>query len=129
MNSLKSQHGMSWFSMLILIGMIGFFIVSGIKLGPTYMEHETIRSVMNDIAKDQTLAGKHPNVIWKAMQKRLGVNSISYIKKENFKYERSDGTGPNRMTVDYEVREPLMANIDTVLKFNYTVDLVTYNQQ
>ena len=128
MNSLKSQHGMSWFSMLILIGMIGFFVVSGIKLGPTYMQYETVKSVMNDLSKDQALTGKHPNVVWTAFNKRLDVNGISYIKKEDFKFQLSDGTGPNRISVDYEVREPLMANIDTVLKFDHTVDLVTYQK-
>lgn len=123
MNSLKSQHGMSWFSMLILIGMIGFFIVSGIKLGPTYMQYGTIKSVMDDIAKDPTLSNKPFTIIWNAINKRLDVNGISYIKKENVQYVRSDGSGPSRVIVKYEVREPLMANIDTVLKFEHSVDL------
>ena len=87
------------------------------------MEYGTIVSVMEDVAKEQSPGKKSPTTIWKSIDKRLHINNVRYIKKENFKYER--GNLADTMTIKYEVRTPLFGNLDAVAKFEKSMDVKT----
>ena len=62
-----------------------------------------------------------PSKIQDLFFRRLYINYSENVKPENVKIERIDG-GWN-MKVNYEVRRPLVGNLDVVGKFDHTVDL------
>ena len=121
----KKQIGATFITWLMLAGILGFLAVAGLKLIPVYMEYGTVVSVMEDVVKDQeqTPGRKSPKVIWKSIDKRLSINNVNYVKKENFKYER--GNLADTMTIKYEVRKPLFGNLDAVAKFEKSMDVKT----
>ena len=119
----KKQIGATFITWLMLAGILGFLAVAGLKLIPVYMEYGTIVSVMEDVAKEQSPGKKSPKTIWKSIDKRLHINNVRYIKKENFKYER--GNLADTMTIKYEVRTPLFGNLDAVAKFEKSMDVKT----
>ncbi|MDX1335402.1 MAG: DUF4845 domain-containing protein, partial [Gammaproteobacteria bacterium] len=119
----KKQIGATFITWLMLAGILGFLAVAGLKLIPVYMEYGTIVSVMEDVAKEQSPGKKSPTTIWKSIDKRLHINNVRYIKKENFKYER--GNLADTMTIKYEVRTPLFGNLDAVAKFEKSMDVKT----
>ena len=119
----KKQIGATFITWLMLVGILGFLAVAGLKLIPVYMEYGTIVSVMEDVAKEQSPGKKSPTTIWKSIDKRLHINNVRYIKKENFKYER--GNLADTMTIKYEVRTPLFGNLDAVAKFEKSMDVKT----
>jgi hypothetical protein len=119
----KQQLGATFITWLMLVGILGFLAVAGLKLIPVYMQYGTIVSVMEDVAKEQTPGKKSATTIWKSIDKRLHINNVRYIKKENFKYER--GNLVDTMTIKYEVRTPLFGNLDAVAKFEKSMDIKT----
>jgi len=119
----KKQIGATFITWLMLVGILGFLAVAGLKLIPVYMQYGTIVSVMEDVAKEQSPGKKSPTTIWKSIDKRLHINNVRYIKKENFKYER--GNLADTMTIKYEVRTPLFGNLDAVAKFEKSMDVKT----
>jgi hypothetical protein len=119
----KKQIGATFITWLMLAGILGFLAVAGLKLIPVYMQYGTIVSVMEDVAKEQSPGKKSPTTIWKSIDKRLHINNVRYIKKENFKYER--GNLADTMTIKYEVRTPLFGNLDAVAKFEKSMDVKT----
>jgi hypothetical protein len=119
----KKQIGATFITWLMLVGILGFLAVAGLKLIPVYMQYGTIVSVMEDVAKEQSPGKKSPTTIWKSIDKRLHINNVRYIKKENFKYER--GNLADTMMIKYEVRKPLFGNLDAVAKFEKSMDVKT----
>lgn len=53
--------------------------------------------------------------------RRLYISYSQNVKKEHVKIQRVDNGW--QMTVQYEVRKPLVANLDVVGKFNVTQNL------
>ena len=119
----KKQIGATFITWLMLVGILGFLAVAGLKLIPVYMEYGTVVSVMEDVVKEQSIKKQSPNLIWKTIQKRLEVNSINNVKKEHYKYEK--GNLSDTMTIKYEVRTPLFGNLDAVAKFEKSMDIKT----
>jgi len=92
-----------------------------IKLGPAYMQFATVKSVMNGIQTDPALAGKSPREIMSTVFKRFDINGIKGMNEKDFKFEPA---GPQRvLTVAYEVREHVVANVDVVMAFHHKVSL------
>ena len=112
----KKQRGASFLSWIVIIAIVGFFLMVGIKLFPVYYKGLTTKAIIEDIATE--MIGKEPNKkqLWNAIRKRLDVDSIYDVDKEHFVFEKiKDGID---FGVDYEIRIPLIANIDVVAKFD-----------
>jgi hypothetical protein len=121
----KKQIGATFITWLMLAGILGFLAVAGLKLIPVYMQYGTVVSVMEDVVKEQEQSpGKtSPTTVWKSIDKRLHINNVRYIKKENFKFER--GNLVDTISIKYEVRTPLFGNLDAIAKFDKSMDIKT----
>ena len=110
------QKGMTMMSWLIVLGILVFFILIGIKMVPTYLENYSIRTVLANMQNDRKVRTMSPNEMKKSFMKRLKINSVYEfdrkwitIKKEKF------GT---RFSVDYEIRKPVAGNVSIVMAFS-----------
>lgn len=116
---MRRQSGMSLLAMLFALVVAGFFLTVGLKLFPHYMDFLTVRSVMKDVAEDQTLVNGGKMSFHRTIQDRLYINSIRSIDPKVFSYRKtSDGY---LIGVDYRVQEHLFANLDVILSFNHEV--------
>ncbi len=117
MMNFKKQRGASFVFWILFVALIGFIVTLGIKLFPVYYKGFATEKIIEDLAIE--MQGKNPNKkqLWDLIQRRLDVNSIIGVKKENFVYEKQKKS--LEFGVDYEVRLPLVANMDAVVMFNH----------
>ncbi|RMG59156.1 MAG: DUF4845 domain-containing protein [Gammaproteobacteria bacterium] len=120
MQNMHSQRGLSLVGWLIVIGLAGFMAVVALKLFPVYMEYWTVKSVMDEVASQPTADKKSRSFILSSISKRLDVNSVNTVKARDIKYERTEEGGA-RLHLKYEVRKPLVGNVDVVVKFDHSV--------
>lgn len=116
------QRGMGMLSILVVLSLVVFFVTLLLKLGPAYMGFWTIKSVMDEVAVQSTPTDGGAREIANQIGKRLDINSVSQVSAKDFKIRR---TADNlyEVTLDYEQRQHLFFNIDTVLTFAYRVDV------
>lgn len=112
----RNQRGMTLIGFVIILAMVGVFIFMGMKLVPMYSEYYAVKQALNEIAKESDISEQDPGRIKDAFFKRLYISYAENVKNENVKIARKDAGYV--MTVDYEVRRPLIANIDVVGHFN-----------
>ncbi len=112
----KRQNGMTMMSWLIVLAILVFFILIGIKMIPTYIENYSIRQVLINMENDRKVRTMSAGEMKKSFLKRLKINSVYefdrkaiQIKKEKF------GT---RFAVDYEIRKPVAGNVSIVMAFS-----------
>lgn len=120
----RNQRGMGFAGWFFLILIFGGVLTMGLRLFPHYMDHNTISGVLDGLAEIDGLGSQPTATIRERMKKRLNLNNIrdsDFPIDEHIKIERT-GKGA-RIEMDYEVRVPLVRNIDLVASFDKQVEL------
>jgi hypothetical protein len=118
---IRRQKGLTLIGFLIVLSLVIFATYIGMRIGPIYMEYYSVVSAMNGVAKER---GAAQTSLFDARRKILDRLYVSYasnnIQERHIKILRRNGVFLN---VAYEVRKPLLGNLDVVAKFDRTVPL------
>ena len=119
MKQLQTGGVGSW---IFIILVFGGSLSMGLKLVPLYMNHNTMSSVLDAMAEEDGLAARRTNDLQQMMMQRFKMNNIhEFDVKENVEIKRSsNGT---EIIMDYEVRIPLVQNLDLIAAFEKSVEL------
>ena len=112
----RKQGGLSLLGFLVVLAVVGFAAYVGMKLFPMYQEYYSVRSAMKGLANEPGVADMDPAKIQDLFFRRLYINYSESVKPSHVKIERMDGGW--KMSVNYEVRRPLVGNLDVVGKFD-----------
>ena len=110
----KRQRGMTLIGFLFLLSAAVFVAYIGMKLVPIYINYYSVVDAMRDLAEEPNASSMSEAQIRNSMARRLSVNYVRNLGPENFQIVRGNGVN---LIVDYEVREPLIGNIDAVVSF------------
>jgi len=127
MKTMNTQRGMTLTSFLVVLIVVGFFLYIGMKLFPMYQEYYAVRSAMKSLANEPSVGTMAPAQIQELFFKRLYINYSDNVKPSNVKFSRRDNGWT--LNVNYEVRRPLVGNLDVVGKFESSQDLVRSGAQ
>ncbi len=119
----RRQGGMTLIGFVVVLAVLGLFAYVGMKLVPMYSEYYAVKQAMKGLAQEPGIANRDPSKIKDLFFRRLYISYAENVKEEDIKFERLDAGGW-KMTVAYELRKPMMGNLDVVGKFNATEDLV-----
>lgn len=111
----KHQKGLSLIGFLLLLAAALFVTYIGMKLVPIYLNHYSVVSAMKGVAEEPGIADMSPARVRDLLFRRLTVNYVTAVKPEHVQIIRSTGRD---LVVEYEVREPMIGNIDVVVKFS-----------
>ena len=117
----RTQSGITLIGFLVVLAVAGFFAYVGMKLFPMYQEFYSVKTAMKGLANEPGIATQDPARIQDLFFRRLYINYSDNVLPENVKFTRSDGGW--KMEVNYEVRKPMVYNIDVVGKFNAVQEL------
>ena len=122
MSTLKrKQTGISFISLLMLIAVFGFFVMVGLKIIPSYVEHYSIKKVLLSLEDEIMIAKKSPAEIRKLIAKRFKINSVYDFDPKNIQFSKKQQGLEVRIA--YEVREKIAGNVDVVISFDDQVVL------
>ena len=121
MRSHCRQRGMTFSSVAFLIAVGVIVAVMGMRLAPVYMEYLTVKSVVEDVAAEPGSVRKSQSDLWRSVERRLDINSVYTIKIEHITVEKHP-TGA-RLKLYYEVRKPMIGNVDAVVVFDRAFEL------
>jgi hypothetical protein len=118
MNTRRKQGGITLLGFIIVAAVVGFFVFVAIKLFPMYSEYYGVKSALKGLAAEAGVGNYEPRRINDLFFRRLYVSYSKNVKPEHVKITRVDNGW--QMNVQYEVRTPLVANLDVVGKFHAT---------
>lgn len=117
----RAQQGMTLVGFVMVLAVAGVFIYMGMKVIPMYSEYYSVKQAMEGLSKEPDIANYDAARVRDLLFRRLDISYSENVKPENVKLVRRDAGW--LMTVDYEVRRPLIANIDVVGRFNAEKEL------
>ena len=116
---MRNQRGITLIGFVVMLALVGVLAYLGMKVFPIYEQFFSVRSAMKGVASEPGVGQMDPAKIQDLFFRRLYINySDEDLKPENVKVERNDN-GYN-LTVNYEVRRPLIDDLDIVGTFNKT---------
>ena len=121
LSSMNRQSGASALVILIMVLFFGSLLTLAIKLGPVYMDDRTISEVVEGIRDTDGLSLMGSAQIRSLINKRLIVNNVRSLKPEDITVEKNGDVA--LIKVEYEVRDNIFKNIDTVVHFRHEYEM------
>lgn len=118
----RTQGGMTLIGFVVVLAVVGFFAYIAMRLVPMYTEYYSVKQALKGVATEPGVANADPAKIKDMFFRRLYISYSDNVKPENVKLTRIDGGGW-KMDVNYELRKPMIANLDVVGKFTATQNL------
>lgn len=120
-NSRHSQKGMTGIGIALVLAMVGFFAVIGLKLFPVYMESFKVNSAMDSLKTESGMGSKSSGEIVKSLLRRLGVDDVESVTRDEISIEKSKTA--IIVYVEYEVEKHLFGNISLLVIFDKVVEI------
>ena len=132
----KKQQGATLISWMIGIA-VGILLVSGgLKIGPHYLEFNSVKSFMNSIAEEPGVKTKNKREIMARVEKYLNVNSMEGLStayyngksgksgvEKPFKLIKLKKGNKRKLAVNYRVETPWLGNLAFLMNYEYQVEL------
>jgi len=107
---------------IIAILVFGGLLTMASRLVPPYMDHNTMSNIMDKMQDETGLGVKTDFQLIDLMKKRFKLNNIrDFPIHEHTEFKRS-GRGTD-VVLDYEVRIPMISNLDVIASFNKEIEL------
>ncbi len=115
------QRGAGGSSFIASIAVILLLILLLLKLFPIYMEHFNVSTSLESLSSETGIKEMKKSAIKELLQRRFSINEVENVNKDHITINKTKGT----MTIEitYEVRKPLVGNIDIVVHFNDSLAL------
>lgn len=114
----RRQRGLTLWGWLYVLATMGVILMVGIKAVPVYMNNYDIRSTLEWASNQPELRNASVYEIRGRIQRRFDSGYVDNIKGKDVKVERVEGG--RRLSVEYEVRQPLFYNITMLFEFRET---------
>jgi len=117
MNFAKSQKGASVLSIMVILGLVAFFLSAGLKVGPHYMDYYTMEKLIKAIETDKSGDITSVQDFYARINKGMTINGVRGFDLEKdlqVKLENNEFIAH----LKYEKREPLIQNLDLVARFD-----------
>jgi hypothetical protein len=115
------QRGASALTMMIMVLFFGGLLTLLLKVGPAYLDDITIQEALESLEGTEGLSDMGPARIRTLINKRLSVNNVRGFDAKNITVEKDGGLVT--IKVDYEVRNNLFRNVDTIVHFKHEYEM------
>ncbi len=120
MQQVSKQRGLTLLGFIMVAAIVVAMALIALKLFPVYQEYYAVTQAMDAVAAEANVTAKSPAEIRQMLFNRFYISYVDSVKKTDVKFSRRNGY---KMNVAYEVRKPMVGNIDVVTVFNKTVTL------
>jgi hypothetical protein len=121
---MRKNHGQSGITLIgfvLILMVVGVFAFLGMRLFPVYTEYYGVRQAMKAVAMEPGIASKTPEQVKDSLDRKLYISYVTSVKKNNVRVTRQGGD--YQLNVRYEVRGPLVYNLEYIATFDHTETL------
>jgi len=112
----QQQQGMSILGILAILVMVGFFVLSGIRMAPVYFEYLTVKDIIGRVSVEAGQEEMSSSEIRRKISTIFNTNPVQGLNAKKIDIFRKKGK--TYIDASYEVRQAVIWRIDSVLKFH-----------
>ncbi len=120
----KRQQGFTFISLSFILGLIVFFVLLGLKIGPIYLDHSKVVSTLSELKRTPGIEEQSESEIRKSLSKHFDMNYVNDVTQENITIARHENY--LKVVIEYEVVKNIVGNLSVLVAFN---DVMEINKQ
>ena len=113
--SAQKQRGLTFISIVFILGLLAFFVLLGLKIGPIYMNHSKVVTSLSALENMPDVETMTQREIWDNLEKRFGINYVDKVGKEDVTVTKA--TAYTKVEIEYERVEKLVGNLSVLVEF------------
>ena len=113
--SAQKQRGLTFISIVFILGLLAFFVLLGLKIGPIYMNHSKVVNALSAVENMTDVETMSKHEIQSSLDKRFGMNYVDKVSREDIKITKA--TGYTKVEIEYERVESLVGNLSVLVEF------------
>jgi len=112
----KHQRGLTFISIVFILGLLAFFVLLALKIGPIYMNHSKVVNALAAVENmtDVDIMNKHQ--IEESLFKRFNMNYVENVGGDDITISKS--TSYTKVEIDYERVEKIVGNLSVLVEFH-----------
>lgn len=120
MRTVRNQRGITLISWVAILIVVGFVVLFAVRVVPAYFNYWTLLNVVQGVQGDPALQDAPRDEVRSKLNTRMRINDVDDIGYDAVSIRQAPSGGLT-LVIDYEVREPLVGNIDVVVSFERSV--------
>ena len=116
-----NQQGLTFISLVFILGLIGFFVLLGLKIGPIYLNHSKVVSALADIKKTPDIEVQSEGEIRSSLSKRFDINYVDDVNQDDITITRHGNY--LKVVIEYEVARKIAGNLSVLVEFNDNIEV------
>jgi hypothetical protein len=119
----RLQSGVTGWGLLVWALLVGFFGLLAVRLAPIYMDHYQALSALESLKPVLATDQESKTKIRDLFRRRLDINNVDTVKPDELELTKTRD-GLYVAHIAYEVRRPMLGNVEVVVSFDDTVEVV-----
>ncbi len=115
-SSLNKQQGLTFISIVFILGLIAFFTLLVLKIAPIYINNSKVVNALAAVKNTTDLTTKTKQEIKSSLEKRFDMNYVDHVAPEDIKIVAQPGYVS--VNVDYERVEKIFGNLSVLVEFH-----------
>ncbi|PAU62820.1 DUF4845 domain-containing protein [Pseudomonas sp. PIC25] len=113
----RSQKGMSILGWLVVLAVVAFLASTAFKIIPHYLDYMSMEKIISSVETDKALNIQTVGDFYEHVSKGMQVNGIRDLDMKKVLKVNVENN-EFRAHLKYEKREPLIENLDLVVRFD-----------
>ena len=121
MSSPYKQRGLTFISLVFVLGIIAFFTLLVLKIAPIYFNHSKVINALEAVENSTDIISQPRSQILSSLHKRFDMNYVEYVTDDDITIVAQPGYV--KVDIDYERVEPIMGNLSVLVEFHNGFEL------
>jgi len=117
----KKQQGLTFISLVFVLGLIAFFVILGLKIGPIYLNHSKVVSTLAELKKTTGIEDQSEAEIRDSLSKRFNINYVDDVTQKDITITRNENY--LKVVIAYEVITNIVGNLSVLVEFNDVMEI------
>jgi hypothetical protein len=117
----KHQQGLTLISIVLILGLIGFFTLLVLKIVPIYIDHNKVASAMKELRNSPDLLNMSEFQIRDSLSKRFNINYVYDVKNDDIEVLKHGDY--LKVAIEYEVVKKVAFNLSILAEFNDVIEI------
>ncbi|NOQ16652.1 MAG: DUF4845 domain-containing protein [Methyloprofundus sp.] len=117
----KSQRGITLISLIFLLGIIAFFALLVLKVGPIYMNHSKVMHALESVKNRPDIEMQSKRAVWIALSKQFNIGYVDFIDKKNVTI--TSRARYVKVQIVYHIKQPLAGNLSVWVDFDNSIEV------
>lgn len=112
----RQQRGFSKLGLLFMAAVLASVLTLGAKVLPVYIDHNFVRGVAETLLESGRVGSMTEEELREEMAASMRINNVRGFDLDSITMSRTNGT--SKISIIYERRIPIVANMDVILSFD-----------